>query len=122
MANSNCLEGIRCPKCFHEERFFISGLTIFEVYDEGTHGHTDISWDGDHCRCPKCGFTGKLAEFRTLTAQETERLVENITQDCYNDAKVLRDLVEGHVAECYDLSSYRSYFEGIDPDDEEEDT
>jgi hypothetical protein len=63
--NTNCLEGVACPKCKYEDRFLIVGTSTFTVTDAGTENHSDIEWDDDSsCTCPECGFSGKLGEFR----------------------------------------------------------
>ena len=63
--NTNCLEGLACPKCGNDERLIIHGQSAFEVCDDGTDGHGDVEWDdGSHTRCPQCNFEGNLCEFR----------------------------------------------------------
>jgi hypothetical protein len=72
MANTNCLEGIRCPKCGQEEEFFIEGTQLFRVNDDGAYGDGDIEWDDEsRCSCSNdaCEFTGDLGAFR-IEAQE----------------------------------------------------
>lgn len=119
--NSNCLEGIRCPQCGHTEHFFITGTSLFEVYDDGTEGHEDVEWTGDYIRCFNCNRTGKLEEFRAMTGEEKARLIDAITLDCLQDNHVLRDVVRDHVEHTYDLTGYQNYFKDVDPDDDEED-
>ena len=64
MTNTNCLEGIRCPKCGQEDRFLISGFAQFEVTDDGSESVGDHGWDDDSAtRCPECCHEGKLREF-----------------------------------------------------------
>ena len=68
MTNENCLEGIRCPKCGNEDRFFIVAITLADVTDGGADiaKHTDMEWNDDsHSRCPECGYHAPLKEFRT---------------------------------------------------------
>ena len=68
MTNENCLEGIRCPKCGNESRFFIAATITAEVTDDGADlaGHTDIEWDDTSwTRCPECDHSGVLAGFYT---------------------------------------------------------
>lgn len=65
MTNTNCLEGIRCPNCGQEDRFFVVGCAEFEVTDDGSDAVGDHEWDdGCSTRCPECGFDGELKEFR----------------------------------------------------------
>lgn len=65
--NTNCLEGVRCPRCGQEDEFRILGTSVFQVVDDGTIGHGDVEWDDDsHTLCPKheCEFEGPLREFQ----------------------------------------------------------
>jgi len=66
MPNENCLEGIRCPDCDQEDKFKIVGKAWFDVTDDGTSEFEGaVEWDDDSaCRCPECGFTGTLGQFR----------------------------------------------------------
>ncbi len=45
MPNTNCLAGIKCPKCGFEDRFKIEGKTLFEVTGGGTDVHEDVAWN-----------------------------------------------------------------------------
>lgn len=66
MANSNCLEGLRCPDCGNDSRFYIAGTALFEVFDDGTGDVEQIDWEDDsNCLCPNCQKSGKVSEFRT---------------------------------------------------------
>lgn len=70
MTNTNCLEGIRCPKCGQEERFLIVATVTAEVTDDGAdiaspmYGNGFESDDESRSRCPDCDHEGLLAEFR----------------------------------------------------------
>lgn len=67
MANDNCLEGIKCPKCGDEDRFFIESETLFEVTDDGAipAENCDVNWDNESMtRCAACGHQAKLKCFR----------------------------------------------------------
>lgn len=67
MANTNCLEGLRCPnpKCKQDSKLFIVGLAEFDVTDDGAEVVGDIEWDDNsHARCPECGASGSLFQFR----------------------------------------------------------
>ena len=64
MPNTNCLEGIRCPKCGNEDEFRIEGTTIFTVTDDGTESYGDVEWTEDFCECTECHFYGRLDTFR----------------------------------------------------------
>ncbi len=69
--NSNCAEGLRCPSCDNEERFHITGSMVLEVTDDGAEPVECADWDDDAlCRCPECGFHGRVADLRCPTAAE----------------------------------------------------
>lgn len=65
MANSNCLEGLRCPECKQEDALKIVGTSLFHVIDGGTESHEDaVEWDEKSItRCPSCNFEGVLEDF-----------------------------------------------------------
>jgi hypothetical protein len=66
MTNNNCLEGIRCPNCGHEDGFRIDAQITVYVTDDGTEdegGH--YAWDGESpCRCAECNHAGRIKDFR----------------------------------------------------------
>jgi Zn ribbon nucleic-acid-binding protein len=64
-SNTNCLEGMKCPKCGQEDSLKIEATCIFTVTDDGTedegNGH---EWgDTNYCECPDCGHHGIVADF-----------------------------------------------------------
>jgi len=64
MENTNCLQGLRCPNCGHDERLYITATTTFEVTDDGTGDHDDVLWDSTSpTECPECDFFGDLGDF-----------------------------------------------------------
>jgi hypothetical protein len=66
MANTNCLEGIRCPKCGQEDEFRIACTMVCTVIDDGTEKIGDIEWDENSwCLCPRCEKDGKLKDFQS---------------------------------------------------------
>ena len=62
MTNKNCLEGIRCPECGHEDAFRIEAQIMVIVRDDGTEdGGGDYAWDDESpCRCAECNHAGKI--------------------------------------------------------------
>jgi len=65
MPNTNCLEGMKCPKCGQENSLKIEATCIFTVTDDGTedegNGH---EWgDTNYCECPDCEHHGTVADF-----------------------------------------------------------
>lgn len=64
MPNTNCLEGLACPKCGSEGPFYIMAMALFMVYDSGTEDYQDVDWDDEsYCRCHGCGFAGTVLNF-----------------------------------------------------------
>ena len=66
MPNTNCLEGIRCPKCGHEDSFKVEVTVLVLVEDEGvTDDLSGSEWDQDHyCECDNCQHSGKIKDFK----------------------------------------------------------
>lgn len=55
--NTNCLEGMKCPKCGSLEPFEISARATFEVFDSGTEDYYEVAWENDSdCLCMECSF------------------------------------------------------------------
>jgi hypothetical protein len=68
MTNDNCLEGIKCPQCGNEDRFFISCTTLAVVTDEGAQAYGDMEWgDESSAVCSEFQKTGPLRDFRRKT-------------------------------------------------------
>lgn len=67
MTNTNCLDGLRCPKCGQEDQLKIVALITCVVTDEGSEAVGCHDWDQDSpTTCPECVFSGKLKDFRKL--------------------------------------------------------
>lgn len=65
MANSNCLAGMRCPKCGSYGWFSIHGKALFVVDDDGSSDFTGLEWeDSSFCACSQCDFEGKVRDFK----------------------------------------------------------
>ena len=67
MANENCLEGMRCPKCRSEGPFRIVATCWVEVHDNGIEHSYDHEWeDLSSCICadPGCLYIGKVGGFK----------------------------------------------------------
>ena len=63
--NTNCLLGMRCPKCGSYGPLYIESRVLVKVFDDGTDG-TDYSpeWDDDsYCECSACHYSGKVCNF-----------------------------------------------------------
>lgn len=64
--NTNCLEGMACPKCQSEGPFWINAKLDILMHDDGhdTDGG-DTEWDGESaCTCKECQHGGTVADFR----------------------------------------------------------
>jgi hypothetical protein len=48
MPNTNCLQGMRCPKCGHEDSFKIEVIAIVLVTDDGAEDLGNAEWDDHH--------------------------------------------------------------------------
>ena len=82
MKNTNCLDGIRCPRCKQSDAFYIVASVAsheVRVTDDGTDDKgVEWEWNNDsQCRCADdcCGFSGELREFQ----------VKNQPRDPLND-------------------------------------
>ena len=64
--NTNCLEGVACPKCGQEDKFLVQATSTFELYDNGTGDHSDVEFDNDSWMlCPICEYEGEYQTFTT---------------------------------------------------------
>jgi hypothetical protein len=63
--NTNCLEGVKCPKCGQEDLFKIGASVIVDVSDDGTEdqGGDYESDQAAFCQCCECDHAGQLADF-----------------------------------------------------------
>ena len=70
IANTKCLKGWRCPKCSQTDRFLVKVRTWMELLDDGTGMHEDVQWTPrSACRCPACGFEGRVRQFLDQTRE-----------------------------------------------------
>lgn len=64
--NTNCLKGIRCPKCGQTDKFEIAIRAMAIVTDDGAEVHGDMEWDDDStCICVECDHHTPLFYFKT---------------------------------------------------------
>ena len=62
--NTNCLEGMACPKCGQEQALLIVVTSWVTMTDDGTDGMADTEWDeSSPCQCPECDHFGVAHEF-----------------------------------------------------------
>jgi hypothetical protein len=71
-SNSNCLQGMQCPKCKSLEPFAIEVTITFKLFDEGTDDQVSgTEWKDDaYCECCECVFTGTVKDFTIADAKE----------------------------------------------------
>lgn len=70
--NTNCLEGMRCPKCGQEDEILVQGTSWLSLKDEGsdfyaasTKGISDVEYHDDSlAACPECDYQGELGDFK----------------------------------------------------------
>jgi hypothetical protein len=68
MTNTNCLEGIACPKCGHTGSFDIEAVVCLHVTDSGSEDRGgDHYWDDSSpCTCgnDECGHESLFHDFQ----------------------------------------------------------
>jgi len=79
-SNTNCLEGMKCPKCGQEDSLKIEATCLFTVTDDGTedegNGH---EWDDtNYCECPGCAHHGTVADFTIEEWGKERKLPETL--------------------------------------------
>jgi len=66
--NTNCLEGMRCPRCGSYEPFRIVVSMTVLMYDAGSEDDPmggDQDWgDASYCACGACGTSGNVKGFQ----------------------------------------------------------
>lgn len=64
-SNSNCLDGMQCPRCSSLEPFAIGITTTLRFYDLGSDDQLgDNEWDqSSHCECCTCSFAATVGDF-----------------------------------------------------------
>ena len=89
MPNTNCLDGLRCPRCKQREAIYIQALREVRVTDAGTDDEGgDWEWNDDSaCRCAddRCAFSGTVRDF-----DRTNQLRDPLDDDDYesNDDQI----------------------------------
>ena len=67
MTNTNCLQGMRCPKCGSEGPVSVEISAVVLMHDDGFDNSTisDTAWELDSfCQCGQCGFTADVLAFK----------------------------------------------------------
>lgn len=69
--NTNCLEGMRCPKCKSIEPFRITAKCTATVYDSGVDETEEFEWeDDDYCECVECKHAATVKDFEIKNQKE----------------------------------------------------
>jgi len=69
--NTNCLAGMKCPKCGSLAPFNIQAFCMVTVFDNGTEDAENFDWDeNSFCSCPKCGYSESIREFTVPEASK----------------------------------------------------
>lgn len=64
MPNTNCLEGIRCPKCGSDKRFNIAVTVWAEFTDNGSETYGDNEHDENSAiQCCECDHAATVYDF-----------------------------------------------------------
>ena len=65
MTNTNCLVGMKCPKCGSYEPFWIVVASMALMSDDGTDEIKDTEWNqSSYCKCWHCEFEGEVKDFK----------------------------------------------------------
>ncbi len=66
--NTNCLEGMQCPRCGNYGPFHIAVTTVVNMADDGSQyvsGYGEEWNDDSHAWCPSpCDFDGAVRNFK----------------------------------------------------------
>ena len=97
--NTNCLEGMQCPKCESFGPFNIRISQIAEVNDDGVEdAHGDNEWDDEsYCQCIECGESGTVKEFSEDMEDEQLSLVDGLVLFCDVCHKEVEEFCNGHI-------------------------
>lgn len=75
MPNTNCLAGMRCPKCKGKGPYRINASCFAVVHDDGVNETTDHEWSDDStCLCLDCKNGGVVAQFRIENQRRRRKL------------------------------------------------
>ena len=71
MPNTNCLQGIRCPKCGHEDAFKIEAKVLVLVKTMGPKTWRAFRMGSNHyCECDNCHYSGTIKDFTLPTSKD----------------------------------------------------
>lgn len=73
MSNTNCLEGMACPKCGSEGPFKIVITAWALMFDDGIEETDESEWDDESpCICHECNHLGTVKDFEDETEEPEE--------------------------------------------------
>lgn len=73
VANSNCLEGARCPDCGQDHAFHVVAMAVFTVQDDGTDEGRNVEWESDSpAYCSECQWSGSWGDLTAAPAVECD--------------------------------------------------
>jgi len=91
--NTNCVEGLICPKCKHSGRFFIDATAQVTVEPQGVIDVSDFTWDEDSAiTCPKCDHCNTVLMFHEDAIPDNKPARAQFLQD------VMTTAIEGGVS------------------------
>lgn len=62
---TNCLAGMKCPKCSHDAGFKIEATCLATVFDDGVDEAVEYGWDAHSaCQCRSCDYRGLVGDFQ----------------------------------------------------------
>ena len=62
---TNCLAGMKCPKCNHDAGFKIEATCLATVFDDGVDEAVEYGWDAHSaCQCRSCDYRGLVGDFQ----------------------------------------------------------
>lgn len=62
---TNCLAGMKCPKCGHNASFKIEATCQATVFDDGVDYSVEYEWNAhSNCQCRSCEYRGLVGDFQ----------------------------------------------------------
>ena len=116
--NTNCLAGLRCPKCQSYGPYRIACTTYVRMFDDGSDSSTGVDWSPEsQCRCSECNHAATVQDFTVLDEDEEQSLLNALTMQCYGDEKYMRDTLLEHVIRREGRPFAEDFWDNFDPSD-----
>lgn len=92
-APTNCLAGLKCPKCSHTDGFKIEATCLATVFDDGVDDAVEYDWN-EHsaCQCRSCDYRGLVGDFQGADVAAS-----------FCQEKLLGDTTHPHIGAVYAL-------------------